>query len=74
MQSKITFISWLRQQVKRNDRVGDLARDAKLDSKKPHAKTVGAWTRYLEERNAAPGAITAAKQAWQEYGQYTEEL
>lgn len=63
----MTFYGWLREQIKRNDPVGDFARDALADSSKPNAQTEKAWILYLEKRNAGIEVIDAMQKAFKEY-------
>lgn len=62
----MTFMQWLRKQAKRDDPIGDLARDAKADRRhKP--KSRAGWQRFLQSVNACEGAKVAANEAWDEY-------
>ena len=66
--SRSGFHRWLQQQVKRNDPIGDLARDVKGDRKFPIADSTRAGVQdYLELRGAVPGAIRAFQDAWREF-------
>lgn len=66
------FHTWLRDQQRRGDAVGDLAQDARDDPKL--ARMVGSkrsllgYLRY--ERRACPEAIEAAGQSWNEWDRY----
>jgi hypothetical protein len=60
-----TFREWLSQQTGREDRVGDLARDADRDPCFPPALSM--VKRYLMQGNACPGALKALEQAREEY-------
>jgi len=57
----MTFMTWLSQQIDRDDPVGDLARDARDDDKAP--RSVGAFERYIQRvgclgaQKACAGAI-----------------
>lgn len=74
------FTRWLLRQKHRNDRVGDLARDAEADilndiddthtwiSVEP--KTHKAYKEYLEDHGACAGALEALDQAYDEYYAY----
>ena len=66
--SRSGFHRWLQQQVKRNDPIGDLARDVKGDRKFPIADGTRAGIEaYLERRGAVPEAIRAFRAAWREF-------
>lgn len=66
--SRSAFHRWLEQQLKRNDAVGDLARDVKGDRKFPIAEgSRGALEAYLERSSAVPEAIRAFREAWREF-------
>lgn len=62
----MTFMQWLRKQAKRNDPVGDLARDAKADRRHKPRSRVG-WQRFLSNVGACYEARAAAERAWNEY-------
>jgi len=63
-----TFYQWLRQQDKRDDRVGDLARDAQRDSAWPKgAISAEPIERHLNGVNACAGALRSLEQAWGEF-------
>lgn len=62
------FHRWIESQVKRNDPVGDLARDVKGDRKFPVAEGSRAGVQaYLERSGAVPEAIRAFRDAWREF-------
>jgi uncharacterized protein YozE (UPF0346 family) len=66
--SRSNFHRWLEQQAKRNDPVGDLARDVKADRRFPMAEgTRTALQAYLESSGAIPDAIRAFRAAWREF-------
>lgn len=68
-----TFRAWLKQQRKRNDAVGDLARDTVADLRCWHGKTARhLMLHMIAEHDAIPGAIKALGQAWAEYREATE--
>lgn len=70
----MTFWQWLRQQKKRNDRIGDLARDAVVDSTFPRrARRRETLKIYLESCNACAGAIEALDAAFQQFRVDTQE-
>lgn len=59
-----TFTAWLKRQRKRDDRVGDLARDVARDPRWPPARTRLGFRRYLENRDAGVNALNAFEEAW----------
>jgi hypothetical protein len=70
---KMTFYAWLGKQIKRDDPVGDLARDARYPSAdKPRRHTLTTWLNYLYKYNACDKAIEALRVAWGEYSKRYE--
>lgn len=66
--SRSSFHRWLKQQAKRNDPVGDLARDVKGDKRFPVAEGSRAGLQsYLESSGAIPDALRAFRAAWREF-------
>lgn len=66
-----TFRSWLKQQVKRDDRVGDVARDALADARIRcwRGRTPRSLRRHMQWDHAAiPAAVESLDQAAQEFG------
>lgn len=69
----MTFKAWLRTQKRRDDPVGDFARDALEDRRFPRVSTDtlgGGWTkvrRHLQAIGACDSAEDAGFQAWREY-------
>jgi len=62
------FHCWIEQQTKRDDVIGDLAKDIMRDSKFPkHARTRSEVFGYIERTATWNGPITAAKEAWKEF-------
>jgi hypothetical protein len=61
-----TFWQWLKEQKRRDDLVGDLARDAAHD---PACKrnTLSWWEDHLNRLGACPGAKDALLDAWAGY-------
>ena len=60
----MTFWRWLRRQHRRNDRVGDLARDAWVDRDWPRrARRLSTPVAYLRSVNACDGAIESLARA-----------
>jgi uncharacterized protein YozE (UPF0346 family) len=67
------FITWLKNQYKRNDLVGDLARDTRADSDMPaECKTYKQFKEYLEDICVCDGAFEALKRAHEEYNKYLQ--
>ena len=63
-----SFAAWLRNQRRRDDPVGDLARDAAADRHWPKAaKSLPRLLDYLAGRWACPGAVEACRRAWAEF-------
>lgn len=59
------FYAWLAQQVRRDDEIGDLARDARDDPRLPgHPHSL---IPYLRTRNATPSVLAAAEYALREW-------
>jgi hypothetical protein len=60
-----TFTAWLWRQAKRDDAVGDLARDSKLDQRWPRtANTLLAFQEHLARAGACEGARRTLDKAW----------
>jgi hypothetical protein len=66
----LTFTTWLKQQAKRDDPVGDLAGDVSRDSYWPHRGGLRTYIQHLTNHGACEDAIKALKQAWREYETY----
>lgn len=65
-----TFWAWLRQQAKRDDRVGDVARDAQRDKETPRrSSSHEVWKSYLHGVGASPEAVESLQEAFDEYHQ-----
>jgi uncharacterized protein YozE (UPF0346 family) len=65
-----TFTSWLRRQVRREDPVGDLARDAVRDPTWPRRTiTIDRYRDYFDEREAGYLAVATLDRAWAEWEQ-----
>jgi uncharacterized protein YozE (UPF0346 family) len=63
-----TFLVWLAQQARRDDPVGDCARDMLDDPDWPPSVTTFETARtYLESVNASPQAMAALREAWEEW-------
>ncbi|HXH09535.1 MAG TPA: YozE family protein [Alphaproteobacteria bacterium] len=67
-----TFCRWLRAQRRRQDAIGDLARDASRDPQwGRRARTLRSAERYLVDSGACTRAILALRRAWAEYAAIT---
>jgi uncharacterized protein YozE (UPF0346 family) len=67
------FYRWLTKQKGRDDSIGDIARDARLDPDFPRRiRSGGALCDYLQNRGACMAAIEAADRAWGEYAELRE--
>lgn len=62
----MTFWQWLKKQKRRDDPVGDLARDAIADKVRQRS-SLQWWKRHLQSTGACPGAWRALDSAWREY-------
>lgn len=64
----MTFNQWLKTQVKRDDIIGDVARNAAMDTKrKPYRGDLKAWIKFLSDGWACREAKLALIEAWKEY-------
>jgi hypothetical protein len=61
------FTKWLLKQAKRDDIIGDLARDAKADKELDGVNTFEEWEVHLFVRRASPEVKDALQQAIAEY-------
>jgi len=62
------FAAWLRNQRRRDDPAGDLARGVAADRHWPKAaKSLPRLLDYLAGRGACPGAVGACRWAWAEF-------
>lgn len=65
---KMTFPEWLAKQTDRDDPVGDLAKDAARDPKKPMFPSLGEWQTHITCAVLEPQlALEALGQAWDEW-------
>lgn len=65
---QMTFAQWLKTQTDRDDPIGDIARDAAMDTRrKPHKNTLIAWQAFLGSAGASGIAKQALGEAWDEY-------
>ncbi|WP_091923980.1 YozE family protein [Burkholderia cepacia] len=63
-----SFLTWIKQQAKRDDPVGDLARDVRRDANAPKGRvSKTGWLGYLRASSASSGAIEAFREAWEEF-------
>lgn len=62
------FSSWLGQQERRNDPIGDLARDTRTDSEFPRDGDYQTQATHLRLRGACAEALDALREAWREFG------
>ncbi len=63
----MTFNEYLKNQLGRNDSIGDLSGDVQRDKQFPPVKSLKALVNHLESRGACGDAIDAARDAWKEY-------
>lgn len=63
----MTFAKWLEAQVDRDDLVGDVARDARMDSWPKPSNSLKAWKNHLAAGGACREAHEALDEAWNEY-------
>jgi uncharacterized protein YozE (UPF0346 family) len=65
----LPFTDWLADQAGRNDRVGELARDVRVDPRWPSTGKISRrrLREYLESHDAVPGALEALDEAWDEW-------
>ena len=61
------FTLWLSAQVKREDPVGDLARDAGYDIDFPTSGKLSDYRDHLTDVGACRGALAALSRAWFEF-------
>ena len=62
----MTFTDWLLKQSYRDDCVGDIARDASIDTTKPR-NGIRVWRQHLRSMRANEMAFLALERAWREY-------
>jgi hypothetical protein len=69
----MSFHNWLLKQNKRNDAIGDLARDAlqEIDLKESSSffspTGIRAWRKHLEQHSACDECVDALEKAWVEF-------
>jgi hypothetical protein len=62
------FKTWLNKQHRRDDAVGDLARDARVDRTWPRGRqSLKSLEQYLWGRGACPNAVRTLHSAWAEH-------
>lgn len=63
-----TFYGWLQKNTRRNDPIGDLAKDVRRDTDFPRDSTDVEWMHYhLSAKMACPEAHAALDDAWALY-------
>jgi hypothetical protein len=62
-----SFGKWLLDQTDRNDRVGDLARDASRDRDWPQARSLRGFQEYLRRRKVGEAVLESLGEAWAEW-------
>ena len=65
--SKVSWSVWMKKQVKRDDSVGDLAKDMAADPNKPRGNNFARWEKYIQEKNSSKECMTAFYNAFSEY-------
>ena len=66
--SKPTFYNWLQQQVDRDDRIGDLAKDVRRDQNfERHSEEIEVACDYLDSNGYHFAASAALEEAWDEW-------
>ena len=67
----MTFNEYIKNQLGRNDSIGDLAEDARRDAQFPPVNSLKSLINHLESRGACDDAVDAARDAWKEYKKLT---
>jgi len=70
---KISFTRWLSLQRKRDDSIGDLAKDVRHASDWPQARKLKSFLTYLTKRNACRNSKLALQKAWVEYEEFVNK-
>jgi hypothetical protein len=65
----MTFTNWLFKQTKRQDPVGDIARDAKADEHWPKDDNLPGYVWYLRSVGASTGVVRALYDTYMEWEQ-----
>jgi len=64
----IKFVAWCKEQTKRDDAVGDIAKDIVTDKEWPATGLIAVMVGHIKKHpNYSDKAIDALKQAWTEY-------
>jgi len=74
MTASHSFTGWLKRQHRRNDPIGDLARDVLRDPNWPRGRTLKPFLEYLTRQGASERARAALEKAWREYQTLAECL
>jgi hypothetical protein len=67
----MTFFQWCKTQKKRDDAIGDLARDILQDRDHPRGNDYTRWQNHLYDREACGGAIETLERAFECYRERT---
>ncbi len=70
----MTFKAWLMLQMKRDDPVGDLARDILKDPTWPRTQDTVKLRQYMVKRGSVENALLALDRAYSEYQKQSERL
>jgi uncharacterized protein YozE (UPF0346 family) len=70
----VTFKAWLMLQMKRDDPVGDLARDVRKDRTWPITQDMAKLRQYMVKRGSIQKTLTALDRAYSEYQKQSERL
>jgi hypothetical protein len=70
----VTFKAWLMLQMKRDDRVGDLARDVSKDRTWPTTQDMVKLRQYVGKRDTLANAPEALDLAYSEYQKQSKRL
>jgi len=70
----MTFKAWLMLQMKREDPVGDLARDVLKDRTWPRTQDTVKLRQHMVKRSAIESALLALDRAYSEYQKQSERL
>ena len=68
-----TFRAWLSRQKKRDDAIGDLARDAARDRCFPRRGELASYRAHLDKHDACDAARATLIDAWTEFERWTRE-
>ncbi len=70
----MTFKAWLMLQMKRNDQVGNLARDVLKDRTWPPTQDLVKLRQHMVKRGAIESALPALDEAYSEYQKQRDRL